>query len=268
VSVAGSSIEWTDATWNPVTGCDRTSPGCDNCYALTLAGRLKAMGQPKYQNDGDARTSGPGFGLTLHPDELGTPLRWRKPRMVFVNSMSDLFHPEVPDGFILGVFGVMAQAEQHTFQILTKRPQRMAKLLEWAHHEIGWLSAPLPNVWLGTSVENQRYADLRIPHLLRTPAAIRFLSVEPLLGPVDLRLPDPLREPVFENSTVDWVIVGGESGAGRRPMDPEWARSIRDQCDAGAVPFFFKQWGGRTPKSHGRELDGRTWDELPEVATV
>lgn len=248
----GTGIEWTEATWNPVTGCDRVSEGCDHCYALTLAARLKAMGNVRYQVDGDPGTSGPGFGLTLHLDKLEEPLAWGRPRMVFVNSMSDLFHDEVPDGFIWRVFGTMGRAPWHTFQILTKRPGRMASLLRrW---QVRGLLPPLPNVWLGTSVENQRWAQVRIPKLLATPAAVRFLSCEPLLGPIVLG--DSVRQ-------LDWVIVGGESGPGRRPADPEWVRSLRDECVHEGVAFFFKQWGGRTPKALGRELDGLTWSEMP-----
>src|SRR5438093_552233 len=191
-----TAIEWTSATWNPVTGCDRVSEGCDHCYALTLANRLKAAGNPRYQVDGDPRTSGPGFGLTLHWDVLRRPLSWRRPRLVFVNSMSDLFHPKVPIAFIACAFEVMEEAKQHTFQILTKRPGRMASVLRRIRPE------PLDNVWLGTSVENQRWSEIRIPQLLATPAAIRFLSCEPLLGP--LRLDNHL-----ETRLIDWVIVGG-----------------------------------------------------------
>jgi protein gp37 len=237
--MATSSIEWTNATWNPVTGCDRTSVGCDNCYALTLAKRLKAMGQPKYQRDGDPRTSGPGFGLTCHEKELATPLRWRKPRRVFVNSMSDLFHPDVPEAFIARVHDTMAIATQHTFQVLTKRPQRMATVL-------GDLTV-LPNVWLGTSVENQRYADLRIPHLLRTPAAVRFLSIEPLLGPVDLS--------AWMDNLIDWVIIGGESGHGARPMEFDWAATIVEQCTKAGVAVFVKQLGTIAGGTHHHEID-------------
>jgi protein gp37 len=243
-----SAIEWTEATWNPVTGCDRVSEGCDHCYALTLAKRLRAAGNARYQVDGDPRTSGPGFGLTLHWDVLDRPLSWRRPRLVFVNSMSDLFHRRVPVDFIAQAFDVMAKAERHTFQILTKRPGRMASVLRRLR------PIPLPNVWLGTSVENQRWADVRIPQLLSTPAAVRFLSCEPLLGPLDL---------LATINRLDWVIVGGESGPHARVMAPAWARSIRDQCLAAGVAHFFKQWGGRTPKAGGRRLDGRLWDEMP-----
>lgn len=257
-----TAIEWTDETWNPSTGCDRVSPGCDHCYALTLAGRLKAMGQPKYQLDGDERTSGPGFGLTAHHDTLDIPLRWRKRRRVFVNSMSDLFHEAIPMTFQARVFATMAKAPQHTFQVLTKRAQRMARLLgDWAPQfqeqmrvfgdadDFTW---PLPNVWLGVSIENDRYT-FRADHLRQTPAAVRFISYEPALGPV----------PSLDLTGIDWLICGGESGPHHRPLDLEWARNIRDRCVDANVRYFFKQVGGRTPKAEGRELDGRTWDEMP-----
>jgi protein gp37 len=242
--MAASAIEWTEITWNPTTGCDRTSPGCDHCYALTLAKRLKAMGQPKYQKDGDPRRSGPGFGVTLHEDLIEAPRRWTGRRSVFVNSMSDLFHDEVPESFIRRVFDVMADTPRHTYQVLTKRSKRLARLaprLPWP-----------PNVWMGVSVENQRYV-FRADHLREVPAAIRFLSVEPLLGPVTLTL-----------TGIHWVIVGGESGPRARPLDPRWVEAIRDQCTQAGVAFFFKQWGGRTPRAGGRSLGGRTWDEMPE----
>lgn len=242
----GSSIEWTDATWNPVTGCDRVSPGCTNCYALSLARRLKAMGNPRYQVYGHPKSSGTGFGLTLHHDVLGLPLRWSRPRFVFVNSMSDLFHPRVPREFVRSVFGVMGEAGQHTFQVLTKRPERMAALLAELQPE------PLPNVWLGTSIESDAYAR-RASALRSTPAAVRFLSLEPLLGPL----------PSLDLTQVDWVIVGGESGVHHRPLDLGWVRELRDRCVAADIPFFFKQVGGRTPKAGGRFLDGRTWDQMP-----
>lgn len=222
-----------------------------NCYALTLAKRLKSMGNPRYQRDGNPRASGPGFGLTVHEDKLNEPLGWRKPRRIFVNSMSDLFHSLVPTGFIYQVFEVMQQASHHQFQVLTKRPRRMATVVNAWYRETGL--EPLPNVWLGTSVENQEWADRRIPLLATTSAAIRFLSCEPLLGPIR----------VSHASGIHWVIVGGESGPSARPMSPDWVRGLRDQCVAGGVPFFFKQWGGRTPKAGGRVLDGRTWDEMP-----
>jgi protein gp37 len=244
--MAASAIEWTEMTWNPTTGCDRTSPGCDNCYALTLARRLKAMGQAKYQRDGDPRTSGPGFALTTHEDVLETPYTWTAPRTVFVNSMSDLFHPDVSVDFIRRVFDVMADTPQHQYQILTKRSQRLATLapsLKWPD-----------NVWMGVSIETQRYA-MRAKHLRGVPAAVRFLSIEPLLGPFSVEL-----------DGVGWVIVGGESGSGARPPKVEWVREIRELCVAAEVPFFFKQWGGRTPKSGGRLLDGRTWDQYPRLS--
>jgi protein gp37 len=241
-----STIEWTTATWNPTTGCDRISAGCDNCYALALARRLKAMGQPKYQNDGDPRTSGPGFGVTVHPDTLSTPRGWRQPRLVFVDSMSDLFHARVPRSFVREVFEVMADTPQHTYQILTKRSRRLRRIAP----ELTWP----PNVWMGVSVEaaDQLY---RIEDLRAVPAAVRFLSCEPLLGPLgDLELKD-----------VDWVIAGGESGRGHRPVAVAWVRELRDACQRQSVPFFFKQWGGPTPKSGGRMLEGRTWDEMPRT---
>lgn len=261
-----SAIEWTDTTWNPTTGCDRVSAGCDHCYAMTLAKRLKAMGSAKYQTDGDPRTSGPGFGVAMHYDALDAPLRWSKPRKVFVNSMSDLFHDKVTDEFIAMVFAVMAVAQHHTFQVLTKRHARMRHLLLqasfldtvaervqiqdglYSRALVGW---PLPNVWLGVSVENQKWADIRIPALRETPAAVRWLSCEPLLGPVDL---NPWRNPgapadrrAPADSRIDWVVVGGESGPGARPMHPDWARTLRDQCAKASVPFLFKQWGEYGP---------------------
>ena len=239
-----SAIEWTEATWNPTTGCDRVSRGCDNCYALTLAKRLKAMGSAKYQTDGDPRTSGPGFGVAVHEDSLTVPSRWKQPRMVFVNSMSDLFHAKVPTEFVEKVFEVMAATPQHTYQILTKRSLRLSRLaprLPWP-----------PNVWMGVSVEDESQLD-RVDHLRTVPAAVRFVSAEPLLGPLDR----------IGLSGIDWLIAGGESGVDARPMDPAWVRALRDRCRAAGVAFFFKQWGGRTPKAGGRLLDGRTWDQLP-----
>lgn len=339
-----TGIEWTDATWNPVTGCDRTSPGCDNCYALTMAARLKRMGQANYQNDGDPRTSGPGFGVTCHPHMLDHPLQWRRPRRIFVNSMSDLFHPSVPYEFIVQVFAVMALASLHTFQVLTKRPQRMEAVLgatnpgfkpdvdtaafelaaelsrqyEWHSGYTGFSTIEtywLPNVWLGTSIESDKYA-FRADRLRFTPAAVRFISAEPLLGPL----------PSLDLTGIDWLVAGGESGPGARPMHPDWVRDLRDRCHpmvyrhdheplnadmhGGICPacesashdhtaFLFKQWGGWAPEDHldlavppatsakavawlpggedamvpvgkkaaGRLLDGRTWDEYPEVAS-
>lgn len=326
-----STIEWTDDTWNPVSGCTRVSAGCDNCYAVKMTKRLEAMGQEKYTglvNIGKGHFNGV---VKTHEDVLTIPLKVRKPRRYFVNSMSDLFHRDVPLEFINKVFAVMALCPQHTFQILTKRPERMAEYMNlpcpikvrprWCDavrqmvsdkvlplyddgfsHNLAeaWVNRlgvslaspfivdypdkPLRNVWLGTSVEDQQTADERIPHLLKCPAAVRFLSCEPLLGPVDLtRLPvgrnfiDCLRcdfhggqgsviaGPPSGTGPVDWVIVGGESGPGARPMHPDWARSLRDQCVAAGVPYFFKQWGGVDKKSTGRIIDGRTWDEFPVV---
>ena len=232
-----SSIEWTGATWNPLTGCTKTSPGCKNCYAERMSRRLQAMGQRNYIN---------GFALTLHEHMLDIPLRWRKPRRIFVNSMSDLFQEEVPVSFIWKVFAVMQRASQHQFQILTKRSERLAFL----SNQLPWQS----NIWMGVSVENDKYT-YRIDHLRETGAHIKFLSLEPLLGPLSR----------LDLSGIDWVIVGGESGPRARPMDPAWVRDIRDQCLAAGVPFFFKQWGGKRKSKTGRELDGRIWDEFPGV---
>jgi protein gp37 len=230
-----SAIEWTDATWNPVTGCTKISPGCKHCYAERLAHRLQAMGNHRYRN---------GFAVTLHPDQLKLPLRWREPRRIFVNSMSDLFHETVPDSFVRDVFNIMREASWHTFQVLTKRAERLASLAP----RLPWPS----NVWQGVSVENAKYTG-RVKWLQTVPAKVRFLSVEPLLGSIP-RLP---------LDGIHWVIVGGESGPKHRPVDPAWVRQIRDQCREADVPFFFKQWGGRTPKAGGRELDGNVWDEQP-----
>lgn len=233
-----SSIEWTEATWNPVTGCTKVSPGCKFCYAERMAKRLKAMGQPRYAD---------GFRLTLQPDVLEAPLHWRSPRTIFVNSMSDLFHKGVPLEYIQRVFATMEQARWHTFQVLTKRADRLEELAG----ELPWPD----NVWMGVSVENADYT-WRIEHLQRVPAKVRFLSVEPLLGPI----PDlPLQG-------IHWVIVGGESGPGARPMEPGWAIDLRDQCLAAKVPFFFKQWGGVNKSRTGRELEGRVWDGMPAAA--
>lgn len=232
-----SHIQWTDATWNPVTGCTKVSPGCKYCYAERLSVRLRAMGNRRYQS---------GFTLTLHPDQITLPLKWRQPRRIFVNSMSDLFHEDIPEAFIRSVFDVMVQADWHIFQILTKRSTRLASV---ARH-LPWP----PNVWQGVSVENTRYVS-RIDHLKQVPAAVRFLSLEPLLGP----LPD------LSLTGIHWVIVGGESGPIHRQIDPSWVRDIRDQCLVASVAFFFKQWGGRTPGAGGRLLDGRTWDEMPAL---
>jgi protein gp37 len=216
---------------------------------MTLAKRLKAMGQPRYQRDGDPRTSGPGFGLTVHPDGLGLPLTWKRPRVVFVNSMSDLFHAQVPVAFVRQVFDVMAATPQHTYQVLTKRARRLRRLAP----SLTWPA----NLWMGVSVEDGDAVD-RIDDLRAVPAVMRFLSCEPLLGP----LPD------LTLDGIGWVIAGGESGANARPMDTAWVESLRDQCTSAGVPFFFKQWGGRTPKAGGRELDGRTWDDMPFAVTT
>ncbi|HXK62041.1 MAG TPA: phage Gp37/Gp68 family protein [Acidobacteriota bacterium] len=238
--MASTKIEWTESTWNPLTGCTKISPGCKNCYAERLAIRLKAMGQPNYVN---------GFRLTLHPQSLELPLKWKKPQHIFVNSMSDLFHADVPLPFIREVFSVMKSAWWHRFQVLTKRSDRLRELsdhLEWA-----------PNIWMGVSVENEDFT-YRIDDLRKTGAAVRFLSLEPLLGPV--------RELNLES--IDWVIVGGESGPRARRMDPAWVTEILSQCVAAGVPFFFKQWGGTNKKKAGRLLQGRTWDEMPVVASA
>lgn len=314
-----SAIEWTDATWNPVTGCTKVSPGCDRCYAETFAERFRGVPGHHFEQ---------GFDLVLRPERLDQPLRWTKPRRIFVNSMSDLFHKDVPDDYIVDVFKTMWWAPQHTFQVLTKRHGRMRSLLpriETALRQIEGdlalvdcptpLTWPLPNVWLGVSVEDQRWADIRIPALLDTPAAVRWVSAEPLLGPVYLAIPlaprwdgGPRRDSalveacgvcngwgtdcgiagthfVRRSNGLDWVVAGGESGPGARPMHPDWARSLRDQCSAAGVPFLFKQWGEWAPgdsrdygdvgsmrrvgkKAAGRELDGRTWDEYPADRTA
>lgn len=232
-----SSIEWTEATWNPVTGCTKVSSGCRHCYAERMAKRLQSMGQPNYIK---------GFQVAVHEHALHLPLRWKKPRTIFVNSMSDLFHKNVPAEFIHRVFDVMWQADRHLFQVLTKRSER---LLELSEH------LPWPkNVWMGVSVENENYMS-RIDHLRETHAQTKFLSLEPLLGP----LPD------LDLKGIDWVIVGGESGPGARPMAPSWVMDIRDQCAEAGVSFFFKQWGGVRKKKTGRLLEGRTWDEMPSL---
>lgn len=243
-----SRIEWTEMTWNPVRGCSVVSPGCTKCYAMRQAHRFSGPGKP-YEGLTRSTNGGPvwsGIVRTV-PRLLEEPLRWRTPRTVFVNSMSDLFHEEVPTEFVAQVFEVMARAHWHRFQILTKRSRRLVELAD----RLPWRS----NIWMGVSVESARYAK-RIDHLRETPAAVRFLSLEPLLGPMD----------ALDLSGVHWVIVGGESGAGARRVDPFWVRSIRDQCVRERVPFFFKQWGGVTKKRNGRILDGRTWDELPSAA--
>ncbi|AFC99184.1 Bacteriophage protein gp37 [Methanocella conradii HZ254] len=230
-----TGIEWTQATWNPVTGCTKVSPGCKNCYAERMAIRLKAMGNPSYTN---------GFKVTLHNNLLGLPLTWKKPQHIFVNSMSDLFHKDVSIEFIQNVFDVMNNALWHSFQILTKRSDRLVELdpiLKWA-----------PNIWMGVSVENEDYL-YRIDDLRKTRAYIKFISFEPLLGPVGK----------LDLKSIDWVIVGGESGPGARKIEQSWVIDIRDQCNTRHIPFFFKQWGGVQRKKAGRVLEGRTWDEMP-----
>jgi protein gp37 len=230
-----SKIEWTESTWNPVTGCSKVSPGCAHCYAERMAKRLRAMGQPNYAN---------GFQVALHEHVLDLPLDWKKPQVIFVNSMSDLFHEQVPFDFIRRTFEVMRQASWHVFQVLTKRSERLAECadrLEWP-----------PNVWMGVSVESEEFLP-RVDDLRSAGAALRFLSIEPLLAPL----------PELDLQGIDWVIVGGESGPKARPMQEEWVREIRDQCLDSGVPFFFKQWGGTNKKRAGRLLEGRTWDEMP-----
>ena len=244
-----TGIEWTDVTWNPTTGCDRISAGCDNCYALAMAKRLKAMGSTRYQQDGNPLTSGPGFALTVHPDALDQPYRWTGRRTVFVNSMSDLFHAKVPLDFLKQVLGVMADTPQHTYQVLTKRSARLPKIAD----KLDWP----PNLWLGVSVEDAEHL-YRVDHLRAVVAAVRFLSCEPLLGSLAC----------LDLTDIGWVITGGESGPHARPLDQEWVREIRDLCIAAEVPFFHKQWGGRTPKQGGRELDGLLWNEMPAVSSA
>lgn len=233
--MAKSTIEWTQQTWNPLTGCNKISPGCKNCYAARMAKRLKAMGNKRYRNE---------FELTLHEDKLVDPLKISQPTTFFVNSMADQFHEKVPESFILRAFETMRTAHQHTFQVLTKRADRLAELSP----SIQWPS----NVWMGVSVESADY-QWRIDRLRSTGAEVKFLSLEPLLGPL----------PTLDLNGIHWVIVGGESGPGARPMDPAWVREIRDQCLAANVAFFFKQWGGVQKKKAGRMLDGRAWDEFP-----
>lgn len=233
-----TAIEWTDCTWNPASGCTKISAGCAHCYAERMARRLEAMGQARYRN---------GFAVTLHPEALEEPLGWKKSRLVFVNSMGDLFHEKIPFEFIQKVFNVMNRCPQHIFQILTKRSQRMAELaglLKWSE-----------NIWMGVTVENGDYVH-RIESLRRVPARVCFLSLEPLLGPLDDLVLDGL----------DWVIVGGESGPQSRPIKEEWVLSIQSKCQKEGVPFFFKQWGGVHKKKAGRLLQGRTWDQLPAAA--
>jgi protein gp37 len=231
----GTAIEWTEATWNPVTGCSKVSPGCAHCYAETFAERFRGVPGHPYEQ---------GFDLRLWPQRLEVPLRWRRPRMIFVNSMSDLFHEDIPDSYVADVFDVMRRADWHVFQILTKRQDRMAELgaaLNWP-----------ANVWMGVSIENRRFVH-RADRLRKVDAAVRFISAEPLLGPLE----------GLDLAGIDWLIAGGESGPRHRPVRAEWLRELRDRCAAEGVAFFFKQWGGARPKSGGRELDGRWWDEMP-----
>jgi protein gp37 len=238
-----SKIEWTDATWNPVRGCTKVSPGCKHCYAATFAERWRGIPGHPYEH---------GFDLRLVPDKLVDPILWARSRTVFVNSMSDLFQADIPDGYIDSVFGVMNLADWHVYQVLTKRAERMKTVLT-RRHDQG--HPPQQHVWLGVSVENKKHGLPRIEHLRETPAAIRFLSVEPLLedlGKLDL-------------DGIDWVIVGGESGPGARPMHADWVTSVQQQCVGAGVPFFFKQWGGVQKSRFGRELEGRTWNELPPL---
>ena len=237
---AKSNIEWTEATWNPVTGCTKISPGCKHCYAERLSFRLQAMGQPNYAN---------GFALTLQPPTLELPLRWKKPQVIFVNSMSDLFHKSIPTDYVKQVFDTMVRADWHYYQILTKRSERLRQLSA----QLPWQ----PHIWMGVSVENQDYT-FRIDDLRETGAHVKFLSLEPLLGPL----------PNLNLDGIDWVIVGGESGPRSRVMRKEWVLDIRDQCLAANVPFFFKQWGGFNKKQAGRQLEGRTWDQMPAVLAV
>jgi protein gp37 len=283
-----TGIEWTDATWNPVTGCTEVSPGCDHCYAKTFAERWRGTPGHYFEH---------GFDVQLRPDKLDMPLRWKKPRRIFVNSMSDLFHDQVPDSYIARVFAMMAWAPQHTFQVLTKRHARMRSLLNSTAFQSAVSDAivdydngqavqvfwgadwPLKNVWLGVSTENQQWANIRIPALLDTPAAVRFISAEPLLGSISLMR---WLNGGFGTVAPDlhWVIVGGESGPGARVMSPDWARDLRDECVAADVPFLFKQWGAWRPVNDkdtmqrlgkhaaGRELDGRTWDQYPLLAAA
>lgn len=249
-----SSIEWTDATWNPVTGCTRVSAGCDNCYAHTLAhGRLQAVYLAKLPVIQNEETVIDPFAVRLWPERLNHPEKWREGKMIFVNSMSDLFHVNVPQPYIRRIFEEMVRVDRHIYQVLTKRPARAATFIE--NNADLFPGGQVPeHIWIGTSVESQEVV-YRVDHLRQANAAVRFLSCEPLLGPLDLDL-----------AGLHWIIVGGESGIGFRPMRPEWAAGIRDQCLDAGVPFFFKQWGGRTPKSKGRILDGRTWDQLPAAA--
>lgn len=246
-----SGIEWTNITWNPVTGCTQVSAGCDHCYALTLANRLLRdhYRARRPQKDSAVNRRDP-FAVRLWPERLTEPLHWRGRQRVFVNSMGDLFHTDVPSSFVRAVFEVMLTADQHSYQVLTKRPARMARFID-KHAGLFTRGVVPPHIWLGTSIEDARVA-YRIDHLRRVSASVRFLSCEPLLGPLRVAL-----------EGIHWVIAGGESGIGHRPLNLDWVRAIRDECIAAGVPFFFKQIGGRTPKAGGRQLDGRTWDQYP-----
>ncbi len=251
-----TGIEWTDATWNPVTGCTKVSAGCDHCYAETLARRrLRDVYLRRLPVVNTAENRRDPFAVRLWPERLESPISWSEPRMVFVNSMSDLFHRDVPDEFVLRVFEVMLTADWHVYQVLTKRPARAARFWEKRRGQFGLSEVP-SHIWIGTSVENQD-VDYRLRHLRLVSAEVRFLSCEPLLGPLELELND-----------IHWVIVGGESGSGFRPMDLKWAIDVRDQCLRAGVPFFFKQVGGITPKAGGRRLQGREWNELPTAAAL
>ena len=236
--MAKSTIEWTESTWNPITGCTKISAGCKNCYASILSKRLQAMGQKKYQN---------GFVPTMHPDTLNDPFKWKNGKLVFVNSMSDTFHKEFPLTFIQQMFSVMNETPRHTYQVLTKRAERLEELSTF----LNWTD----NIWMGVSVENEKTID-RIDHLRKTEAKIKFLSCEPLIGPL----------PNINLEGIDWVIVGGESGPNSRPMEKEWVDDIQQQCEKAGVAFFFKQWGGVNKKKTGRLLNGRTYDEMPSIA--
>jgi protein gp37 len=246
-----TTIEWTDATWNPVTGCTEVSPGCDHCYARTFAERFRGVAGHPYEQ---------GFDLRLWPKRLDAPLKWKTPRRIFVNSMSDLFHKDIPDDYILQIFEVMAKADWHTFQVLTKRPARLARLIPKITDRLATItevSDTWPrHIWIGVSVETMQYR-WRVDQLRKVPAAVRFISAEPLLGSLD----------TLDLSHIHWLIAGGESGWHHRPCDSAWLRELRDRCQETGVCFFFKQWGGRTPKTGGRILDGRTWDELPSLPT-
>ena len=254
-----SAIEWTDATWNPTTGCTRVSAGCDHCYAARMSVRLRAAYRSRLPVVNRAENRRDPFAVRLWPERLSIPRSWRAPRRVFVNSMSDLFHRDIPKAFVRRCFEVMLEADRHVYQILTKRPARAARFVV---ENVDLLPAGLPqNIWIGTSIEDQS-VDYRVRHLVDVTAQVRFLSCEPLIAPLDL---DAF---LRGSSALHWVIVGGESGPGARPVDPEWVRVLRDQCVVAGVPFFFKQWGGTTPKAGGRELDGETWDQYPLVDAV